>query len=170
MKAWSLVIIFMACFSILLVGCSDNDVGYSIEPTVPQIVIEPASVGVGEEVDVPVRIVNVENIVGYQFDVFYEPGVLEFVSVDEGGFLDENGASKTFWVNPNSSEPGLVKNLAVVRLTARVGVSGEGVLLTLKFKGKARGTSELLLNNLKVVDVDTQSIEIAYAPPTITVK
>ena len=115
------------------------------------------SVGVGDTVTVDVVNENAENLYGYQFDVNYDPDVLEFQSVEEGDLLKLDGAP-TYCLNYNLDNPGIVKDVVCLRLGPVGEVSGSGILSKITFISKSRGRSDIELTNVKLSDEDANAL------------
>jgi hypothetical protein len=101
---------------------------------------------VGDTVTFDIKVSSIANLYGYQFDLNYDPAILEFVSLTDGAFL----SASPFCVGYNASF-GLIKNVACTRMGAS-GVSGSGTLKTISFKAKAAGIGSIWLSNVKLVD------------------
>ena len=109
-------------------------------------------VAVGGTVTLDIDVSSITNLYGYQFDIEYDPNVLEFVSLTDGFFL----STSPFCVD-SSISPGLIKNVACTRL-GTTGVSGSGLLKKVSFKVLAEGASNIKLSNAKLVDVTSATI------------
>ena len=133
------------------------------------ILVNPSAVSIanGNDVTLEVKVANVENLVGFQFDVTYDPRVLEFVGAYEGTLLNSDGQS-TFCMN-GTAESGYVKNILCIRFGS-TGIAGNGVLEQLAFKGIAIGESDVILSNVKIVDSSTNEIPVANSKGTVVVK
>jgi hypothetical protein len=133
------------------------------------ILVNPSAVSIanGNDVTLEVRVANVESLVGFQFDVTYDPQILEFVGAYEGTVLNSDGQS-TFCMN-GTAENGYVKNILCIRFGS-TGVAGNGVLERLAFKGIAIGESDIILSNVKIVDSSTNEILVTVGNGTTVVK
>ncbi|HID56974.1 TPA: hypothetical protein EYP37_10635, partial [Candidatus Poribacteria bacterium] len=67
---------------------------------------------VGELVTVEIKVREVQDLYGIQFDVRYDPKALSFVSAEEGDFLSSDGIS-TFFNPPTDDGAGTASGLAV---------------------------------------------------------
>jgi hypothetical protein len=121
---------------------------------------------VDEEVTVDVRVDEVADLYGFQFDVKYDSNVLEVVKVEEGDFLKQGG--NTYWVAPNIQD-GLIDNAACTLQGAPSGVSGSGVLARITFKAKAKGMSVIDLCEVSLSDLNAQAIPAEVKDGRITV-
>ncbi len=115
--------------------------------------IQPVSstVGVGSTFAVDVNISGVTDLYDYQFDLNFNPAVLQATNVLEGTFLSAGGS--TFFI------PGTIDNTAgnitfnaYTLLTAISGVSGDGTLALFDFTGLAPGTSDITISNVILQD------------------
>ncbi len=100
-----------------------------------RVLVNPATqtAGVGEDVTVDVLIFNASDLYGFQFNLNYDPNILEFKNATEGTFLNENGDADTLHLPPSNPSPGLIKNAVCVRKGQIGGVDGDGILETLTF-------------------------------------
>jgi hypothetical protein len=120
----------------------------SLADSVPLLSVSPVSstASTGSTFAVDVNISSVTDVYDYQFDLSFNPAVLQATSVLEGAFLPTGGA--TFFV------PGTIDNIggnitfnADTLLAAISGVSGGGTLVVLDFTALAPGTSDLTIPN-----------------------
>ena len=108
--------------------------------------------------------INVEPVLdlyGCQFDLAFDPKVLEVVGVKPGDMLAQDGAS-TYWnVSKIDNRMGRIGNAIYVRKATKKGISTGGTLATVVFKVKAvsiSGSTRLNLTNLALADVDARMI------------
>lgn len=110
--------------------------------------IRPVSstVSVGSMFAVDVNISGVTDLYDYQFDLSFNPALLQATNVLEGTFLSAGGP--TYFI------PGTIDNTAGnitfnadTLLTAISGVSGDGTLVVFDFTAIAPGTSDLTIPN-----------------------
>src|SRR5437868_2988547 len=92
-----------------------------------------ASVLEGQTFDLPVQVSPVSDLYSFQFDLSFDPTIVELESISEGTFLPSGGA--TFFL------PGTIDNTAGTAtftadslVGAIPGVSGDGELALLSFK------------------------------------
>jgi hypothetical protein len=92
---------------------------------------------------VPISISGVSDLYDYQFDVGFDPSVLQLQSVTESSFL--SGAGTTFFL------PGFIDNtlgtasfIADTLIGPISGASGAGILVELNFEVTARGSTRSL--------------------------
>jgi hypothetical protein len=135
--------IFFVLFSMLLIGF--------VQAT--DLVFSPSSqqVGIGVNFDVNISVSDVIDLYSYQFDLNYNPSVLQYVSASPGPFLSSDGTS-VFPFFPNPSTPGFLDNFAATRMGVSYGVSGSGVIATIRFRSLSAGTSNLVFSNELLYD------------------
>ena len=85
---------------------------------------------------------------GWQFDIAFDPTVLEAVNVSEGNFLKTGGATTFFQGGSINNAAGKITGLNSARLSAQ-GVTGTGTLLQVNFKAKLGGETKLELQNFQ---------------------
>lgn len=151
-------------FDLVLVGshfgnaCGISTLPSSSEYTSPQLAtvrVLPATqvVSVGNGAEVSIQIVEVSDLFGFQLDLSYDPLILEYASWEPGAFL---GAG--YWIPPNTSIPGIIKDMAAARTTPGVSVSGTGTLVTFTLRTITEGSSEIGIENLKLADSEANKI------------
>jgi general secretion pathway protein D len=118
--------------------------------------IQPVSstVSVGSTFAVDVNISGVTDLYDYQFDLSFNPAVLQATNVLEGAFLSSGGA--TYFI------PGTIDNTAGnmtfnadTLLSAISGVSGDGTLAVFDFTAIATGTSALNIDPTTFILLDS---------------
>ena len=103
--------------------------------------VAPAgTINVGSTFNVGVDISNAVFVNGYQFDFAFNPLLMEFISVSEGGFLPY-----PLFADPLIDLSDLANGnlLAIGNYMADTGVSGSGRLVNLQFKALAPGTANV---------------------------
>jgi Cohesin domain len=110
-----------------------------------------ANVVVGQTFDIPVSVSQVSDLFSFQFDLSYDPIILELQSISEGSFLPTAGS--TFFL------PGTIDNTAGTAtftadslVGAISGASGDGALAIFSFEALTAGTSALTLSNVVLID------------------
>ncbi|MBZ5634921.1 MAG: cohesin domain-containing protein [Acidobacteriia bacterium] len=122
------------------------------------LTVGSASVGVGSTFSVPVTISGTSDLYAFQFDLSFDPSILQLQSVAEGPFLPSAGA--TFFI------PATIDNvLGVASFTADSllgpgpGAAGAGILASFNFQAFAGGTSTLSLANVILLDSNLNDIQ-----------
>ena len=99
---------------------------------------------------------NVFDMAGWQFDIVFDPTILEAVNVTEGAFLKTDGGTTFFQGGSIDNASGKIIGLSAIRLSDP-GVSGTGPLLQVRFKAKSAGETELALHNFQFGDIAGES-------------
>ena len=109
---------------------------------------------------------NVIDLAGWQFDISFDPVVLEAVEVSEGDFLKTDGGTTFFQEGTIDNTTGKITGLNATRFNED-GTTGIGTLLSVTFLAKAEGETQLTLNNFQLGS--TAGEPIAAAPPEIVI-
>ena len=92
---------------------------------------------------------DVYDLAGWQFDITFDPSVLEVLEVKEGEFLKTGGGTTFFQKGSIDNATGKITKLSSARLS-EVGVSGTGTLLSVTFTAKAGGETRLSVHNVQL--------------------
>ena len=114
-------------------------VGYAFSKT---------SIHTGDTFTLDILAEDVLDMAGWQFDIAFDPTVLEAVNVSEGNFLKTGGATTFFQGGSINNAAGKITGLNSARLSAQ-GVTGTGTLLQVNFKAKSGGETKLELQNFQ---------------------
>ena len=109
----------------------------------------PRSVRVGDTFTLRIDAEKVTDLAGWQFDLTFDPNVLEAVEVNEGDFLKKGGGTTFFQRGAIDNATGKITGLSAA-LISKGGVTGTGVLLSAVFSAKADGNSQLALHNFQL--------------------
>ncbi len=125
-----------------------------------------SSIHIGDTFTLDVRAENVIDLAGWQFDIAFNPALLEAVSVSEGDFLKTDGGSTFFQRGKIDNTSGTITGLSTALLADR-GVSGSGDILHAEFKAKSNGSTEIALRKFQFGSIDGEEIpagphEIAF--------
>ena len=95
----------------------------------------------------------------FSFDLTFDPSVLQVVRVEEGTVLSSDGAAATWWGEPEvDNEKGVITHIAC-RRTGKEGVAKrKGVLAVATFKAAKAGTSDVTLQNLRLMTPNGEEI------------
>ena len=125
----------------------------------------PSTVSLGEHFTVSINIEEAVDLAGVQFDLHFDPAVLEATDVQEGGFLIENSAF--FQVEHFASIPGEISGIRIARGS---GVDGKGTLLKVIFRAKAPGVSVLEIKNMKLGNSAGQTLLYKIVDASVAVE
>jgi hypothetical protein len=120
---------------------------------------ENSEAGVGEEFTANVDIESEYYVFAAEFELRFDPDVLEVLSVEEGEYLRQDGAS-IYPLMIFDNDAGIV-NFAVTRFNVHTGVSGPGTLCIVKFSGVSAGSSGLDLQEVSVTDFDINLVPVS---------
>ena len=108
-----------------------------------------SKIHVGDTFTLDLSAENVFDLAGWQFDIDYDPAVLEAVEVNEGDFLASEGGSTFFQKGTIDNTTGKITKLSSARLNED-GVTGTGTLLSVTFTAKAGGETQITLENFQL--------------------
>ena len=123
----------------------------------------------GDTFTLDIRAENISDLAGWQFDIVFDPTLLEAINVSEGNFLKTDGGTTFFQSGSIDNASGKIIGLSAARLSAQ-GVSGTGVLLQVRFKAKSGGETELALQNFQLGSVTGDNIPAGPHEIRITVE
>ncbi len=131
------------------------DAYFGFEPDAEYMVANPGvgytlsktPIHTGDTFTLDIRAEDFTDLAGWQFDIAFDPTILEAIDVSEGNFLKTGGT--TFFQSGNiDNASGKITGLNAARLSTQ-GVGGTGTLLQVRFKAKAAGETELALRNFE---------------------
>ena len=135
-------------------------VGYAFSPT---------PIHTGETFTLDIRAENVFDMAGWQFDIAFDPAILEALNVSEGDFLKTGGSTTFFQGGSIDNAAGKITGLNAARLNAQ-GATGTGTLLQVRFKAKSGGETELALQNFEFGTITGENIPAGPHEIRITVE
>ena len=110
--------------------------------------LSDSTVHAGDTFTLDLSAENVFDLAGWQFDISFDPAVLEAVEVNEGDFLKEGGGTTFFQKGTIDNTTGKITKLSSARLNED-GVSGTGTLLSVTFSAKDGGETQITLENFQ---------------------
>lgn len=121
----------------------------------------------GDSFSVSIEVGNINDLAGFQFDVSFDPTVLEVVSIEKGTFL--SATSGTYWLEPGTdNNTGLITDIASAR-TAKGGANGSGTLAIITFKAIQAGESHVRLQSIVLSDSTGRQIPATSVDAAVTV-
>ena len=163
--------------NVLLVATRTGGNGFwGFNPEAEYIVLNPRVgyafsqpiIDAGDTFTLEIRAEDIYNLAGWQFDMAYDPTVLEAVEINEGDFLKTGGGATFFQRGTIDNRLGKIKGLSSARLSED-GVSGTGMLLSITFTAKALGQTQLRLDNFQLASITGKSIDAVPHEVVITV-
>ncbi len=144
------------------------DAEYSTGASIDYVFSE-SSIHTGDTFSVDIRAVNVVDFAGWQFDIAFDPAILEAIDVREGDFLKTDGGTTFFQSGSIDNAAGKITELIVGRISEG-GVSGSGSVLQVRFKAKSQGETKLALQNFLFASATEESIPAGPLEIHITVE
>jgi len=125
----------------------------------------------GEVFEVNITIVEVTNLTGWEFKLFYLNTVAGCTNITEGSFLEQGGSTFHVFNVTNDYNATHGRILAGCVILGRVSVSGSGTLASVSFQAFSRGETPLALADTKLTDeqLDPQPIPHTTIDGTIHV-
>jgi len=122
---------------------------------------------VGEMFILSISVESFQPVAGWEFDLKFNPDILQAISSSEGNFFTVNDSKTFFQQGAINNELGLVSGLK----SAQLGGSrkGFGTILEVEFKAKAIGKSPLTLTNYNFGDVNGQAVEMTIGTGQVDV-
>ena len=125
-----------------------------------------ATVAVGDLVTIPVFIDEATDLTFWQFDLAFDPAVVQANTITEGPFLSAFGAT-LFGAGVIDNGAGLISLVTDAYVDLPPNPAGEGILVEIQFLALASGTSPLVLSNV-FLNLSTQGFEIENGQITVT--
>jgi len=129
---------------------------------------DASSVRVGDTFTLHINAEKVTDLSGWQFDLTFDPDLLEAVKVNEGDFLKKGGGTTFFQRGTVNNATGKISGISAA-LISESGVTGTGTLLSVIFKAKADGNSQMALHNFQLGSSTGEAIPADVNDLTVTV-
>jgi len=123
---------------------------------------------VGQDLTVTVEVTAIDSLSSAPLFVNYDPALIEFVDGREGSFLGQGGQATVFSLIPRPSAGQIV--VGYKQEGGGAGVSGDGTLFTLNFRGKAAGNARIELSRVNFRDPAGTRLDVEPAALTIAIK
>ena len=120
-------------------------------------VFSESSIHSGDTFTLDIRAENFIDVAGWQFDIAFDPFVLEALEVSEGVFLKSDGGTTFFQSGSIDNKNGKITGLSAARLT-KSGISGSGTVLQVRFEAKSEGETNLALQNFQFGSISGEDI------------
>lgn len=123
------------------------------------IQIDPSvlSVTQSQAFTVDVAITDAVDLYAYQFDVSFEPALMEAYDITEGAFLSGGGATN-FLAGTIDNTAGTITFTADTLQGLVSGVTGSGILASISFNALDLGLSAITLSNIQLLDSNLDDI------------
>ena len=124
------------------------DTDYTVSNPRLNYAFSKLDIHVGDSFTLNISAEDVYDFAGWQFDIIFNPNLLEVLEIREGDFLKTGGESTFFRKGTINNSSGKITGLSSARLSGD-SVNGTGTLLSVTFKAKASGETQLKLNKLQ---------------------
>jgi general secretion pathway protein D len=123
---------------------------------------------VGQETRLEITTGDVKGLYGAITTISYDPNVVEFKTANEGTLLKKDGQQTSFLFS-NNAKAGTV-DIYMTRVGGVGGVDGSGTLCSLVFQGKATGTGNFVIKNVKFTNFKREPIKADTKIARVVVK
>ncbi len=134
---------------------------------VPIVTVGSATVNVGDLVTIFVSITDAVDLTMWQFDLAFDPTVVQANAVTEGPFLSDFGDKTTLFVAGFDNGTGLISGVHGAYTDSPPNPAGGGVLAEIQFLALVPGISPLMLSNV-FLNLSNQGFEIENGEITVT--
>ena len=164
--------------NVLLVATMTGGNGFwGFEPDAEYTVLNPRVgyafsqpiIDAGDTFTLEIRAEDIYNLAGWQFDIAFDPTMLEAVEVSEGNFLNPEGGATFFQEGRIDNATGKITKFSSARLS-EAGVSGSGTLLSVTFTAKTAGQTQLRLDSFQLAAVTGTPITAGPHEIVITIE
>ncbi|MXY28995.1 hypothetical protein F4Y59_12665 [Candidatus Poribacteria bacterium] len=111
---------------------------------------------------------NVTDLAGWQTDVVFDPALLKANNVTEGTFLKQGNGRTFFRKGTIKNRQGRITGIQAARISSG-GVTGEGVLLSIRFTALANGQERVVLRNFRAGNSAGETISATAPDVMVTV-
>ena len=134
-------------------------VDVTTSPPAPTMGVDSCDVAPGDTFTIDVAVDPAGEVVySAQYDLTFNPSILQVVNQEKGGFLTQDGKSSIEVKNTFDNTLGKLE-YGETRMGVTSGVTDTGVLATITFEAVSAGSTDLTLSNVVVGDTSAQPIE-----------
>ncbi len=149
-------------WTVLLIGLA----GSRAVEAVPIVNVGSVTVGVGDLVTIPVLIDDATDLTFWQFDLAFDPTVVQANTITEGPFLSVFGAT-LFGAGVIDNGTGLISLVTDAYVDLPPNPAGDGILAEIQFLALMPATSPLVLSKA-FLNLSPQGVEIENGQITVT--
>jgi general secretion pathway protein D len=146
---------------LIALGLSPSSVQAAPIISAPLVTVE-----VGDIFTIPIAITDAVALTSWQFDLVFDPAIVQASAVNEGTFMSDFG-STLFGPGVIDNPNGLISIVTNAFTDFAPAPSGTGVVAEIEFLALAPGVSPLLLSNV-FVNLLADGVEIANGQITVT--
>jgi hypothetical protein len=157
-----LVCVFILLLSI--VGCGGNDdtipnhfIPDTVDPGQDSISLELQSIG-ADHVVLEVKANQISaGVFSAVFDLKFDPAVLSFDGFEPGNFLEGEGDLVDYLIEPAAGRSDVLI-AGISKRQGQAGSTGDGTIVTIRFKKLEPGLSPLTFENMSLIDLSGNEI------------
>ena len=147
-----------------------SDAEYTLEPSAGiGYAIFNDEINSGDTFTLDIYAENVTDLTGWQFDIAFDPTLLEAIEIRKGYFLEAADGTTSFQKGIIDNQSGEITGLSETVLNEN-SVSGTGMLLSVTFAAKAGGETQLTLRNFQFSAGPDRAIPVGPLEITVGVK
>jgi len=121
----------------------------------------------GESFSASITLESVEDLMGFQLDVTFDPAMFEAIQVNTSAFSSDNSAA--FCLGGHiDNDTGTVKGILCAMIDGS-SVDGSGALAIMEFRAIGVGNGQISLQNVKLSDPNANEIPVVVTDITIAV-
>ncbi|KQV52609.1 hypothetical protein ASC95_07210 [Pelomonas sp. Root1217] len=127
------------------------------------------AVQVGDTFTLDVLVADAPDLYAFQFDIAFDPAIVQANTVQEGDFLSAGGRATFFLPGTIDNSAGTVSFTANTLAGPGPGVSGDGLIVHLSFHALAAGQSSLSFGNVVLLDSALMEVATTHMAGAISV-
>ena len=147
----------------------ESGTDYRVANSSVSYVLSQTPILVNDTFTLDIRVEDLFDLAGWQFDLDFDPAVLEVEGVREGDFLKSDGGATFFQSGRIDNSEGKITGLIAGRISEG-GASGSGSLLQVEFTAKSEGETELALENFEFGSITGENIPASPLEVRLTVE
>jgi len=163
--------ILIGLVSLALLNLAFGSIAQAAPTQSPTISVSPASVEVSQGDTFTIEIVvdpKGEEIYAVQYDLYFNPSILNATSQTQGTFLSQDGVETIEVINVINNTIGKIEYSET--RTGESGITNSGVVASISFEAiGTSGLSDLKLGDVILVDINGESIETEINGGTCTI-
>jgi Cohesin domain len=128
----------------------------------------PSNISVGDSFTIDVVVSQAVDLYAFQFDLGFNPAILQATGFAEGTFLTSQGPT-FFFNNGIDNTAGTVASNVDTLLGAPIGGDGTGTLVDFNFTAIAAGTSDITVSNALLSDSSANPLPFSIEDGTVNV-
>jgi hypothetical protein len=165
---FSMLTIGLVAILLLTIGCTESSspnveaTGEDLpEATAVSVSVVDEVIEIGEQTTINIIVDPSKAIAGMQFDLSFDPTLVNIDSVEEGDLLNQDGASTFFNAGTVDNDSGVIEDVYGAIASSGKSVSTKGTFAVVKLTAKTKEAECLFtLSNVIVGDIAGNSISL----------